>query len=80
MCHNFIIGGNQVDSLYLSFWPYRWSKITLYHDKMLDWSKLKAFVDDKLNSAAMIVIECITIENVVGKRENAAYQHFILFS
>ena len=37
---------------------------SLPNDKILNWSKLKAFAADKLN---------------VGKGKNAGYQHFLLF-
>ena len=47
-------------------------------DKILDWSKLKAFADDKLNVTQNIKVVFHRIENV-GKIENAGYQHFLLF-
>ena len=46
-------------------------------NKTLDLSNLKAFADDK-----MIVpqkLSWISGENIVGKRENAGYEHFLLF-
>ena len=46
---------------------------------MLDFSKLKAFADKKLNIAKMMTSVCDKIENIVGKGENAVYQHFLLF-
>ena len=49
---------------------------SLPDDKMLDWSKLKAFADDVLNLAEMMVIIHKSLENLVGKGENAGYQHF----
>ena len=39
---------------------------------MLDFSKLKAFADDKIRVS-------VREENIVGKGENAGYQHFLLF-
>ena len=48
-------------------------------DKIVDWSKLKAFEDDKINVAEMMVSLSDRIENIVGNRENAVYQHFLLF-
>ena len=45
----------------------------------MDWTKFKAFADDKLNIGA-IMISCFdSVENIVGKGENAGYQHFLLF-
>ena len=49
------------------------------NDKILNQSNLKAFADDILNVVQMII--CVTdwVENIVGKGENAGYQHFLLF-
>ena len=51
----------------------------LPNGKILDVNKLKAFADDKLNVATMIIILLDREENTVGKGENAGYQHFLLF-
>ena len=61
-----------------------WSEIlmcvnSLPYDKILDWTKLEAFVDDKLSVAKMIISLFGMVENIVGKGENAGYQHFLLF-
>ena len=40
-------------------------------DKILDWSKLKAFADDKLNVTKMIISVFDRVENIVGKGEIA---------
>ena len=48
-------------------------------DKILGLSKLKAFADDKLNIIQNIEVVFHSIENIVGKEENAGYQHFLLF-
>ena len=48
-------------------------------DKILDLTKLKAFADDKLNVTQNIKGVFHRIENIVGKEENAGYQHFLLF-
>ena len=45
---------------------------------MLDMSKLKAFADN-FSVAKMAKFVCDRIENIVGKEENAGYQHFLLF-
>ena len=47
--------------------------------KILDWSNLKAFADDNINVAEMMISLSDRIENIVGKGENAGYQHFLLF-
>ena len=51
----------------------------LPNDKILDWSNLKAFVDDKLNIARMTISLLDRVQNNVVKGENAGYQHFLLF-
>ena len=48
----------------------------LTHDKILDEIKWKAFLDDKLNNKTDISV-FDKIENIVGKGENAGYQHFL---
>ena len=45
----------------------------------LDWMKFKAFADDKSNSAKIMISVFNRVENIVGKGENAGYQHFLLF-
>ena len=40
--------------------------------------EFKVFADDKSNLAKMISV-CYRVENIVGKGENAGYQHFLLF-
>ena len=52
---------------------------SLPDDKILDWSKLEAFADDKLNVAKITISVFESVENIVGKGENAGYQHFLLF-
>ena len=42
-------------------------------------TKLKAFVDDKINVAQMMIPVFDRVENIVGKGENAGYQRFLLF-
>ena len=57
--------------------------LTLYQmtkfDKILDWSTLKAFADDKINETEKLKFILEKVENIVGKGENAGYQHFLLF-
>ena len=52
---------------------------SLPKDKILDETKLKAFADDKINVAWMMISVFDRVENFVGKGENAGYQHFVLF-
>ena len=50
----------------------------LPNDQMVDWSKLKAFADDKINVPRNPKFVLNGVENIVGNRENAAYQCFLL--
>ena len=52
---------------------------SLPNDKLLDWSKLKAFAEDKMNVTLKQKFFLGWVENIVGKGENAGYQHFLLF-
>ena len=52
---------------------------SLPNDKILDWSKLKAFADDKINVTVKLKFSLGRVENIVGNGENAGYQHFLLF-
>ena len=45
----------------------------------MDWSKLKAFADDKLNVTEKSKFGLGWVENLVEKGENAGFQHFLLF-
>ena len=49
----------------------------LPNDQILDWSKLKAFADDKMNVAETMIYVYGRVENVVGKGENTDYQFFL---
>ena len=53
--------------------------ISLPNDKILNCTKLKAFAEDKLDVAKIMFFVNDTVENIVGKGENAGYQHFLLF-
>ena len=55
------------------------SGLTQPNDKILDLTKLKALADDKINVAQMMISVFNRVENLVGKGENAGYQHFFLF-
>ena len=52
---------------------------SLPSDRILDLSKLKAFTDDKVNVNENLKTVFGRVENIVGKGENAGYQHFLLF-
>ena len=52
---------------------------SLPRDKILDWSKLKAFADDKIKVTENLKFVLWRVENIVGKGENAGYQRFLFF-
>ena len=52
---------------------------SLPNNIILDLTKLKAFVDNKLNVAKMTISLFDRVENTVQKGENTDYQHFLLF-
>ena len=52
---------------------------SLPNNTFLDWSKLKAFADDKMNVPRNFKFVLARVANIVGKRENAGYKHFLLF-
>ena len=52
---------------------------SLPNDKILDWSKLKAFADKNVIVTQNWTFALGREENIVGKGENAGYQHFLLF-
>ena len=60
---------------------------SLPNNKILDWSKLKAFADNKIKILKIMIIVFDRVENIVGKGENASNQrkggncnqHFLLF-
>ena len=56
-----------------------WAVNSLPNNKILDWSKLKAFAVKNFNIAKTMISVCDRIENIVGKGENAGYQYFLLF-
>ena len=59
---------------------YNWLNTNpLPDDKILHFSKMKAFADSKLNIVQNIQLVLHRIENIVGKGENAGNQHFLLF-
>ena len=56
---------------------YRFNSLPNY--KFLDWSKMKPFAEDEINLAEKLKFVLGKVENIVGKGENAGYQHFLLF-
>ena len=51
----------------------------LPNDNILGLPKLKAFADNKIKVTENLKFVLWRIENIVGKGENAGYQHFLLF-
>ena len=51
----------------------------LPNDKILDWSKFKAFADDNLNVAKVAIFVTYKEEGIVRIGVHAGYQHFLLF-
>ena len=52
---------------------------SLPNDNFFDGTKFKAFADDILNVAKIMIHVFDIVENIMGKGENADYQHFLLF-
>ena len=59
--------------------PSRLTLNSLPLDKILNWSKLKAFADNTIKIHKIMTFVFDRVENIVGKRENAGNQHFLLF-
>ena len=68
---------SQENSLFRSFTKQS-RPFTLPKDQILDLSQLDAFADDKTDVTQKLKSVSIRIENIVGKGENARYQHFLL--
>ena len=49
------------------------------NNKISDQSKLKVLAQDKINMTENLNYFFGRLENIVGKGENAGYQHFLLF-
>ena len=54
-------------------------QFTECHNTVLDVTKLKAFANNKLKITLMFGLAFDRAENIMGKGENAGYQHFLLF-
>ena len=48
---------------------------SLPNNKILDWFKLKAFADNKVNVSEKLKFVLGRVKNIVGK----GYQHFLIF-
>ena len=72
MCQNAVLCGNGLIVKAVL-------RLTLPNNKFLDWSKLKAFEDDKTFVTQKLKFVSGRVENVMGKGENAGHQHFRLF-
>ena len=56
-----------------------WIVNPLSNDKIFGKSKLEAFADNKINANQKLQFALGRVVNIVGKEENAGYQHFLLF-
>ena len=52
----------------------------LSNDEFLNWFKLKAFADGKINITEKLEFVLGRVENMTEKGENAGCQHFLLFT
>ena len=55
------------------------TNLTLPNDNFLNWAKLKAFADDKMNVSQKLKFYLERIENTLENGVNAGDQHFLLF-
>ena len=53
--------------------------LTLYQTTILDWAKLGAFADNRINVTEKIEISSGKGRKHGGKRKNDGYHHFLLF-
>ena len=56
-----------------------WVFNSLPNDNFLDWSEFKQLADNEINVTEKLKFLLGRVENIVGKGENAGYQHFLLF-
>ena len=57
-----------------------WNQVnSLPNDKILYRFKFKAFADNKINLSEKLKFVLGRVENIVGKEEDASFQHFLLF-
>ena len=50
---------------------------SLPNNNFLDWTKFKAFADDKLNVAKIVIYFFDRVENIMGKGENAVFKRLL---
>ena len=48
-------------------------------DNFFEWIKLKALAEDNLDITEIVIYVFNRVENILGKGENAGYQHFLFF-
>ena len=58
---------------------FHWLFNSLPHIKIWAWPIFKEFADNKIKVAQMMKSVLVWFENIVGKGENAGYQHFLHF-
>ena len=70
-----------VPDLSEKLWHVRiWGRVnSLPNKKFLDWSKFKAFADNKINVIEKLKFVLGSVGNIMEKGGNAGYQHFLLF-
>ena len=51
----------------------------LPNNQIMDWTKLKAFGKNNQILKKIVISDFESVKNIVGKGENAGYQHFLLF-
>ena len=66
-------------SRHFNIWTVRERVNSLPNDKILDWSKWKAFADNKINVTEKFTFILRRVENIAGKGVNAGYLHFLHF-
>ena len=52
---------------------------SLPNDKIIDWSELEAFSDEKINMTEKLIFVLRKVEKNLGIRENAGFQHFLFY-
>ena len=50
---------------------------SLPNDNLSDWTKFKAFADDKLNVVKIMISVFGKVQNIVGKGENAGFSGWL---
>ena len=81
MCTYYLTNYPIVEKLNLQncFKKHNHSFTLLTRGKISDWSKMRAFADDKVNAIEKLKFVLERVKNIVGKGENAGNQHFLHF-